>query len=443
MSKIKNIEPRVAIQNAAEFLESGQLELAESTCRSVLLRVPNEHNAIHLLGMILSARGKTEEAIATLERVVKMAPQYIGAWLNLGIVAMDSSPERAEACFRKVLAAAPDATPARGNLAMILERRGQLEEAEKELRELLRFEKDELGALQSLARILRLRKDYPAEVKVLHRILKQTPGDAAISSTLARTYFLWYDSVDQDREQALKVIDEWLVYAPTDPTALHMRASLTGEQIPERASSAYVEKHFDEFAGTFDSILTSLAYNGPELVHNLLGSLFPAESPNHDVVDVGCGTGRFGPLVRSRAKRLVGLDLSQNMMAEAKKLGVYDELVHTEVTKYLEEHGANFDIAACIDTVIYFGSIDTLFAATCAALRPSGHFFATIELLEEGAPEPSFRLHKGGRYAHKKSYVARVLEKSGFSIVATSTSVLRMEYGSPVEALVFAAKRSV
>lgn len=77
---------------------------------------------------------------------------------------------------------------------------------------------------------------------------------------LARTYFLWYDSVDQHREQALKVIDEWLVYAPADPTALHMRASLTGEQIPERASSSYVEKHFNEFTRRLDSLLTRIQW---------------------------------------------------------------------------------------------------------------------------------------------------------------------------------------
>lgn len=71
-----------------------------------------------------------------------------------------------------------------------------------------------------------------------------------------------------------------------------------------------------------------------------------------------------------------------------------------------------------------------------------GSLFRDHRTPRRGCPEPSFRLHKGGRYAHKKSYVARV-RKMSLSIVATSTSVLRMEYGSPVEALVFAAKRSV
>ena len=43
--------------------------------------------------------------------------------------------------------------------------------------------------------------------------------------------------------------------------------------------------------------------------------------PQHwlDVVDLGCGTGLFGRLLRQRARKLTGVDLSPNMLKVARQ----------------------------------------------------------------------------------------------------------------------------
>ena len=45
-----------------------------------------------------------------------------------------------------------------------------------------------------------------------------------------------------------------------------------------------------------------------------------------DVLDAGCGTGLCGALVAPFARRLLGVDLSEGMLAHAMEKSVYHEL---------------------------------------------------------------------------------------------------------------------
>ena len=50
-----------------------------------------------------------------------------------------------------------------------------------------------------------------------------------------------------------------------------------------------------------------------------------------DVLDAGCGTGLCGPLLAPYARRLIGVDLSEGMLALAKEKHVYDALIKRRV----------------------------------------------------------------------------------------------------------------
>src|SRR4029450_3384975 len=102
-----------------------------------------------------------------------------------------------------------------------------------------------------------------------------------------------------------------------------------------RASDAYIEKTFDSFAASFDSKLAKLSYRAPELITEMLKRPGLPPSKSLDILDAGCGTGLCGPLLAPYARRLVGVDLSERMLAQARTRGVYDELVKGELTAYL------------------------------------------------------------------------------------------------------------
>ena len=104
-------------------------------------------------------------------------------------------------------------------------------------------------------------------------------------------------------------------------------------------------------------------------------------SKSLDVLDAGCGTGLCGPLIAPYARRLVGVDLSARMLAQARARNVYDELFKGELTAYLRDSAGAFDVIVSADTLVYFGPLEDVVAAAADALRPGGRLIFTVEEL--------------------------------------------------------------
>ena len=86
---------------------------------------------------------------------------------------------------------------------------------------------------------------------------------------------------------------------------------------------------------SFEAKLESLSYRAPELVAAALADAGLAADGRFEILDIGCGTGLCGPLLRPYASRLVGVDLSAGMLAHARQKEVYTELVQCELTEFL------------------------------------------------------------------------------------------------------------
>jgi predicted TPR repeat methyltransferase len=150
-----------------------------------------------------------------------------------------------------------------------------------------------------------------------------------------------------------------------------------------------------------------------------------------DALDAGCGTGLCGPLLAPHARRLVGVDLSGGMLAQARDRNVYDELEKAELTAYLAGCGESFDVVVSADTLVYFGPLEAVVAAAQRALRPGGRLVFTVEeLAGEG-----YSLAPSGRYRHAHDYVRGVLTDAGLRPEIASAE-LRLEAGEPVAGLV-------
>ncbi len=428
-----------SIGRALELQAREDLEGAAEALCAVLLQAPEHPAALHFLGLVMQQLGDVSAATALLERAVRAAPDDVDAWNNLGATVAPTDPERAVACFRRAVELAPDSVPTRGNLAVLLEEGGQLEEAARELREIVRMAPAEEGALGHLAGLLRRIGDHAGSVTIGKQLYALCPGPK-LKSAISRSYFLWYDQVDRDPDRAKRVLAEWRAFDPDDPIARHMHAAHFKTEVPERASDGYVERHFDEFSETFEKTLLALGYRGPELTVEAVRAVLPSPAADLDVVDLGCGTGLVGALVRPWARTLTGVDLSAQMLARAKERGSYDALVHSELTAFLGGRPGAFDLATAADTLIYFGALDELFRAMAGALRPRGRFVATVELLVPGGPSASFALHEGGRYAHAHDYVGRALSSAGLEVEGQADATLRVEYGAPVAGRVYTAR---
>jgi predicted TPR repeat methyltransferase len=238
---------------------------------------------------------------------------------------------------------------------------------------------------------------------------------------------------------ALLAMNTWLAREPDNPVAQHYRAVYSGE-VPLRASDAFVRSVFDNYAASFDAHLGRLGYRAPQLLAAALAQVVGEPMAALDVLDAGCGTGLCGPLLRPFARRLVGVDLAEAMLAKARERDLYDELSAGELTAFIAARLRSYDAIVSADTLVYFGELGAVAHAAQGALREGGIFAFSLERSAE-ATELGYRLEDHGRFSHHPDYVRRVLSDAGLAVSRIDAATPRNEGGVPVAGLVVVARK--
>jgi predicted TPR repeat methyltransferase len=451
-------------EQADGLLEAGDAAGAEGIYRRLIEVEPNNARAYFQLGNLMARLGNPAAAAEAFGRVVELRPEVAAAHFNLGNAYSEVGKfYEAEGAYRRSLELSTDIdADAAYNLARTLAELGRIHEAADFYERAIASDPRHFRAISNLAQLL-FELGRVDEAIDLHRQASQLePDNAAEQFMLAQTLAArWrFDESIAALRQSLVIeqhssathlllgkllhltgqhqelreaIANWQLAIPHDPQGEHMRAAWLGEP-RARASEDYVRSHFDAFAADFDTTLLRLQYRAPQLVAGVIQRHYPGQA-ELELLDAGCGTGLCGPLLRPFAQRLIGLDLSPGMLHEAAKREAYDELVEAELVAYLRGCSERFDVVACADTLCYFGDLSEVLAATGAALRPSGRFVFTVELLAADSPV-EFRLHAHGRYSHTENYVRHQLAHAGLRRVELQTEVLRMEGREQVVGLV-------
>jgi len=235
------------------------------------------------------------------------------------------------------------------------------------------------------------------------------------------------------RDTAKEAYERYLQLSPGDAEVEHLLVSLRDAPPPPRAPDECVVQLYARFAEFYErNMRTDLEYCGPEALASALErTIGPATGL--DVLELGCGTGLAGGLLRRRARRLVGIDLSPDMVEHAKATQLYDVLEVAEITEWLARSTSrDFDMIAACDTFIYFGDLRQVLVPAAARLRIGGILAFTVERDEE----TGFRLTDSGRYVHSEAHVRAAAHDAGFVVEGVESPVLRYEYGEPVRALV-------
>jgi predicted TPR repeat methyltransferase len=391
-----------ALELATRLLRSGAWQPAEEIYERVLAAVPDQVDAHHFLGLSRYKRGLHDEGIARVRRAIELAPTHADAVNNLGNMLIERGRlDEAETAYRRAVEHNPKHRDAYNNLGRLLRDRGQLDEA-----------------LSAYQRALALKPD---------------DGDSyrRVGATLAALGRL---------DEARDVYRRWLEVEPQSPLAQHYLAACTSVDAPARASDEYVRRTFDNFATSFDAVLGRLQYRAPALIGEAVAALLGAPAQSLDVLDAGAGTGLCAPSLRPYARRLVGVDLSPGMLAKARERGGYDLLEEAELSAYMGEHAAAFDLIVSADTFVYLGDLEAPLAAASVALRAEGHLVFTVER-DDDPPASGFRLCPHGRYAHSEAYVRASLEAAGFEATTVERVQPRLENRQAVEGMLVSARK--
>jgi predicted TPR repeat methyltransferase len=426
-----------AIELAKGLQQRLALNEAETIYRRILAHIPEHPDALHFLGLLQHQRGRPDEATRLISLALRVSPEYVDAHNNLGNIYREQDRLiEAEASYRRVIELAPENAGAYNNLGTVLRAMGQLAEAGAAYQKAIELDPNFPNPFENMGNLLSQQGKVTEAVAHYSQAIVLNPDHPGSKKMLGIAL-----SCLGRVEEAASVFREWTEKEPGNPVACHLLAACSGNNVPQRASDAYVKHVFDNFAERFEERLERLEYRAPELVAGAVAKIYGEPAGDLDILDAGCGTGLCGPLLRPYARRLEGVDLSRGMLERAQSTQSYDSLKEAELTGFASARTDAYDVIVSADTLCYFGDLREVMTAAAGAVRPGGYFIFTVEGCEEGEDTmpAGFRINPLGRYSHRESYVSRTVVEAGMLIKTVAHGVLRQEMGSPVDGLVVTA----
>lgn len=388
---------------AITHFRAGRLAEAEAIYLKLLAANPGDANALHFLGILRHSQRRPDEAVELITRALKIAPRDPNYW---------------------------------NSLANIVSTTGKLDAAEFAYQRAIEFRPGFLEAWYNLGNLRRRMRKREEALAAFQRVVELNPKYGNAHENIALLY-LRMKRVDE----AGAAFRRWHEADPDNPIARHMAAAYS-DQAPRRADDAYVTKLFDRMSGSFDDSLAQLGYAAPQLLTSALAEIIPFGERRLGILDAGVGTGLCGPLLRSSARRLTGVDLSPGMLEKARARNVYDELHEGELVAFMHAHASSYDLVISADTLVYFGDLEAAFAAAAAALKPGGLLAFTLEA-EPAGSGAKHRLNPHGRYSHSADYVRDCLAGARLELLQLEPGVLRKERGAEVQGHVVVARSIV
>lgn len=370
-------------------LENTDYQEAEASLLKSLELIPDRVSTLTNLSAAQIKLKKYNEAKDSARKAIALDSTSSEAWLNLGIIEGKSNDSiRAIDCFNQAIALRPDYAEAWHNKGLAL-----------------------------------LDQERHAEAIVLYDQAIQIKPD------YAEAYYsrgMSYRALKL-LEQALDSFNFAIQHNYPDKGKIEfVLASLTGQKQPVVPPKDFVGELFDDYACKFDShLVRALKYRA----HNILYGYLKELIGNYlDVLDLGCGTGLMGELLKAHAKTLTGIDVSSKMLGEARAKNIYSQLCQSDLNDFLSSNVESYDLITATDVFVYMGDLSGIFSNAHMALKNSGHFCFTVEKLEVG----EFCLNPTLRYSHSSEYCEKLAKINNFRIVIGETDVIRQENGIDV-----------
>jgi predicted TPR repeat methyltransferase len=199
---------------------------------------------------------------------------------------------------------------------------------------------------------------------------------------------------------------------------------------------SYVVDLFDSYANSFDKhLIDALKYETPK---NLLELLNPSINDKFAILDIGCGTGLMGRLLKPYASKIVGVDLSKEMLSKAELTGVYDELIADDILEFVNKCNDKFDLVVSADVFIYIGELSNVFMDLAEIIKAGGLFCFSVEKHES----INFALSpRTLRYSHSKEYIQQLASLNNFTIQNVLEGPIRQESHVDVDGYCFLLKK--
>ena len=251
-----NVSPVKAVEMAGQLYSRQQYVQAQRVCRQIIQARPANGDAHNILGVTLAALGKTDEAIASLRRAIKLNPQAPSYHANLGeILRQNNRLDEAEQALEAAVRLDPKNAQALNNLGIIryeqkrfseavdfynqaLAVRPQMSEALNNLGNAHRMTGDIDAAIDAYQGALTIRANYPEAYNnlgtllqldkkpeeaehALRKAIQQNPKYVEAHNNLAQLL-----SAQKQEVEALRILGDALKFAPNNVQTLLITARI-------------------------------------------------------------------------------------------------------------------------------------------------------------------------------------------------------------------------
>lgn len=385
-------EARQLFVDGLVCFETGRFEDAEQCFLASLRLLPGRVSTLVNLAATQIKLSRSQDALGVADQVLTVEPDNLDAWFHRG-AALGHLGRHAEAlaCYEKVLALD-------GRLAEPWLRHGQ--------------------TLQSLDRHATALDSYARALAIDPALTQAWINRGGILREMNRL------------DEAAHAFRQAIAHGADPELGGYYLASVGGGVAPAAAPVQYVEPLFDDYAPQFDEhLVQALHYRAHKVLAENLAGLAPGRFSS--ALDLGCGTGLCGPLVKPMAGRLSGVDLSGRMIERARTLGVYEHLAHADIVEYLRTTDETYDLILAADVFIYVGDLAPVFAAVRRVLAGAGVFCFSAEI--GGRDGQGYQLLPSLRYAHSEPYLRDLAAQHRFEIVKWLHQSIRDDQRQPID----------
>jgi predicted TPR repeat methyltransferase len=409
--------------------EQRRFDEAEQRFVASLALLPGRVSTLVNLGSTRLQLGRPQDALEALDQALAAAdPQPADAWSYRAIACtqLNRDADAADA-FERALAIDPGATATRWQHALTLHRVRRHADALRALDTLLQDTPSDGAAWTLHGQTLQLLDRHAEALSSYRRATEWAPGLADAWTHMG----LLLKDLGQ-RDVAAAAFERALAGGADAALQRYFIAALQHAGAPPQSPPAYVRALFDSYASDFDDhLVDTLHYRAHEAV--VQAAAASGRTPFASALDLGCGTGLCGALLRTMVTRLDGVDLSPTMLRLAASRAIYDRLAEADVAAHLQATPERYALVAAADVFIYIGDLEAVFAGVRRVLQPRGVFVFSVEAARD---DLAYELRESLRYAHGETALRALARSHAFDLLDLRRETLREEQGAAIAGLV-------
>lgn len=408
------------------LFKNQEIEPAVTQFNNVLAIDERNLTAFFYLGLINLAQENLLKSLDFFQEVLQINPEHVESLVNIGVILLKQNKQQlAIDYFTRALALDENNLEARNNLAATFIHNDRYENALKYYFELLKEDPKNLEYLYNTGVAQMGLGRIDEAVNMFKQVLSIDNKHFGALSNLAAIKMR-----NRDKKGAIELLRKALAVEPNNKTTKFMLEALSRESV--ETCKEYAADLFNHYALYYDKHMQdTLEYKLPQKLWELLHKL---NLNNLDkVLDLGCGTGLCGDVLKSFSKHVTGVDISEKMLAIAATKEVYEHLKTQDILEFLQEDKNKYDLIVCLDVLPYFGSLNKFFNYITEHLENNGIFIFSTEISESN----DWEIQESMRFKHAPQYILNLCAENNLLIEYKEQVSARKQDNRDLEEMVY------